>query len=245
MWRNVTMAALLFAILVTVTIAGEGQHWTYEGDEGPEHWGELSAEFELCAEGKNQSPIDLVADIHSDLPELVFEYTKPGNLEEINTGHAIQENVKPGNFVVFMGERFELKQFHFHSPSEHTVDGESFPMEAHFVHQDGDGDYAVVGLMIQEGETNEIMDQLPSIRAERGEDPDSDPIKYNEFIPGRHGYFLYNGSLTTPPCSEGVQWIVLKQPIIASPEQIQHYRDLLGFDNNRPVQPHNSRIILD
>jgi len=238
------------ALLVTMTVApfawaSEGAHWTYEGEEGPEHWGELSEEFDMCSRGLNQSPIDLVADIDADLPELILEYTNPGNLVETNTGHAIQEKVNPGNFLVFVDKRYELKQFHFHSPSEHLVDGEAFPMEVHFVHQDQNGRYVVLGLIFEEGERNELMDNLPSFRAERGEDPHGDPVDYNELITDRTNYFLYNGSLTTPPCSEGVQWIVLKEPIIVSPEQIQHYHDLLGFDNNRPIQPHNSRLVLD
>ncbi|MDJ0955933.1 MAG: carbonic anhydrase family protein [Arenicellales bacterium] len=140
---------------------------------------------------------------------------------------------------------FEFKQFHFHSPSEQPVNGNYLPMEVHLVHQNTDGDYAVVGLLFQKGETNKLMDQLPSFRAKRGEDPYSNPIDYNDLIVDRDNYFLYNGSLTTPPCTEGVRWFVLKQPVIASPEQIQHYHDLLGFDNNRPIQPRNVRIILD
>jgi carbonic anhydrase len=153
--------------------------------------------------------------------------------------------VNPGNYLTFMDQRYELKQFHFHSPSEHKVDGQFFPMEVHLVHQDEAGNYLVVGLVFKEGERNELMDSLPSFRRERGEDPYGDPVDYNDLITNRRDYFLYNGSLTTPPCTEGVQCVVIKQPIIASAEQIQQYRDLLGFDNNRLVQPHNSRIILD
>ena len=111
--------------------------------------------------------------------------------------------------------------------------------------QDEAGNLAVVGLMVEEGEHNAPLDRLPSFRAARGEDPYADLVDYNELFPDRRNYFLYNGSLTTPPCSEGVQWIVMKQPLVASPEQIQHYRDLLGFANNRPVQPQNSRLILE
>jgi len=245
------MNRVFFIIAVMLTTLGgtilvaEDTHWDYEGEMGPEYWGELVAEFDMCAKGRNQSPIDLMADIHADLEELVFQYANPGHLEEVNTGHAIQENVKPGNFLVFYGDRYELKQFHFHSPSEHTVAGESFPMEVHLVHQNAAGDHAVVGLLFQVGEFNKYLDQLPSFRVARGEDPHGDPVDYNEFIGNRTDYFVYNGSLTTPPCSEGVQWIVLKEPIIASPEQIQHYYKLLGFDNNRPIQPHNSRLVLD
>ena len=242
----------IIGLIVALTVwplyllaASEGVHWDYDGKDGPEHWGQLAAEFDMCARGKNQSPIDLVADLDADLPELVFEYTNPGRLVEVNTGHAIQENVSPGNYIVISGRRFELKQFHFHSPSEHAVNGNYFPMEVHLVHQNSDGDYVVVGLLFQEGETNELINQLPSFRVKRGEDPYDNPIDYNDLIVERKEYFLYNGSLTTPPCTEGVYWIVLKQPITASPEQIQHYHDLLGFDNNRPTQPHNARIILN
>lgn len=239
------IAAMIAMASMQSSWAGETVHWTYEGEGGPQHWGELSEEFVMCGMGKNQSPIDLVADADAELPELVFEYDQPGTLLEINTGHAIQENVNPGNYLLVRGERFELKQFHFHSPSEHRVNGEVFPMEVHLVHQNQDGEYAVVGLLFEEGESNELLDRLPSFRAERGEDPYADPVDYNLLIPNRRDYFLYNGSLTTPPCTEGVAWAVIKQPILASAEQIQHYRKLLGFDNSRPVQPLNARVIVD
>jgi len=238
------------AVLVTMATmplagASEGAHWTYEGEAGPDHWSELAEEFDMCSKGRNQSPIHLAPDIHADLPELIFDYTNPGNLVEVNTGHAIQENVRPGNYILIKDDRFELKQFHFHSPSEHLVNGKAYSMETHWVHQNKKGDYVVVGLLFQEGEFNDLLNQLPSFRAARGEDPFADPVDINELVKGRSDYFLYNGSLTTPPCTEGVKWIVLKQPVIASPEQIQHYHDLLGFDNNRPIQPLNSRLILD
>ena len=238
--------AALFAMAAAHSAwASEKTHWTYEGEAGPDHWSELAEEFDMCSKGRNQSPIDLAPDIHADLPELIFDYTNPGNLVEVNTGHAIQENVRPGNYILIKDDRFELKQFHFHSPSEHLVNGKAYSMETHWVHQNKKGDYVVVGLLFQEGEFNDLLNQLPSFRAARGEDPFADPVDINELVKGRSDYFLYNGSLTTPPCTEGVKWIVLKQPVIASPEQIQHYHDLLGFDNNRPIQPLNSRLILD
>ncbi len=240
------------AILLTVAlsslagpIVADDTHWDYEGSKGPEHWAELHPDYDLCLRGRNQSPINLVADLDVQLPPLVLEYTNPGILLEVNTGHAIQESVPEGNLILIDGDQFELKQFHFHSPSEHLLADESFPMEVHLVHQNEAGDYVVVGLLFEEGEHNELLDRLPSFRVERGEDPYGDPIDYNELITDRSDYFLYNGSLTTPPCTEGVRWVVIKQPIIASPRQIQHYHDLLGFDNNRPIQPHNSRIVLD
>lgn len=238
------MSAALFLALVGAVTA-EDTRWSYKGEEGPEHWGELEDGFKLCETGWNQSPIDLVADLTADLPELVFDYTHPGRIEEVNTGHAIQENVIPGNFLLIRDDRFELKQFHFHSPSEHLVNGEVFPMEIHLVHQNEEGEYVVLGVLFEEGERNEQMDQLPSFRRARGEDPYEFPMDFNTLVPNRQDYFLYNGSLTTPPCTEGVHWIVLKQPLIASPEQIQHYHDLLGFDNNRPIQPHNARTVVE
>jgi carbonic anhydrase len=238
-------AALIAMAGVPFTWAGEEVHWAYEGEAGPESWGKLSEEFDMCARGKNQSPIDLVADIDADLPELIFDYTNPGSLVEVNTGHAIQENVRPGNHILVDEGQFELKQFHFHSPSEHLVDGVAYPMETHWVHQSEEGEYVVVGLLFEEGETNPLLNKLPSFRAARGEDPFADPVDVNELVRDRSEYFLYNGSLTTPPCTEGVKWIVLKRPVIASPEQIQHYHDLLGFDNNRPIQPRGFRLVLE
>jgi len=245
MIRKTILLILLAMSPLACSAEGEDPHWEYKGEHGPENWGELAEHFSLCSEGKNQSPVNLVADLTAELPVLNFDYGQGGSLAEFNTGHAIQEGVNPGNYIHLYAERFELKQFHFHSPSEHTVDGNYFPMEVHFVHQNEVGDFVVVGVMFEEGEHNEIMDQLPSFRAERGQAPREEPVDYNQLIPGRGDYFLYNGSLTTPPCTEGVQWIVIKQPIIASAEQIQHYHDLLGFDNNRPIQSHNSRIILE
>lgn len=242
------LPSLCIAIALAATLAlasDETTHWDYDGQEGPEHWGEIHPEYDICDRGQNQSPINLVADVHADLPKLEFEYDNRGILKEVNTGHAIQESVPPGNYVFIEEDRFELKQFHFHSPSEHLVEDESFPMEVHLVHQNEQGQYVVIGLLFVEGERNEVMDRLPSFRRERGENPYGDTVSVDELVTDRGDYFLYNGSLTTPPCTEGVKWIVIKQPIIASPEQIEHYHDLLGFDNNRPIQPHNSRIIVD
>jgi carbonic anhydrase len=144
-----------------------------------------------------------------------------------------------------LDKRYELKQFHFHSPSEHTVNGQHYPMEVHLVHQNEAGELLVVGLLFEEGGHNDKMDQLPSFRAARGDDSQSTPFDYNDLVLEREKYFLYNGSLTTPPCTEGVSWVVMQQPITASTEQLQHYHDLLGFDNNRTLQPRNARVVLE
>lgn len=239
--------ALVSCLVTSSVYAGSDDpiHWDYEGDHGPSHWGELDEAFSTCESGMNQSPIDLVGSLQADLPELTFDYRNTGHLVEENTGHSIQEVVRPGNMVRVLDKSYELKQFHFHSPSEHTVNGHSYPMEVHFVHQNEKGELLVIGLMFEEGQRNTLMDQLPSFRAERGEDPLAGEVDYNELIVDRDRYFYYNGSLTTPPCSEGVKWYVMQKPIEVSPDQIQHFRDLLGFTNNRPIQPVNARIVLE
>ena len=245
MSRALAVMAACILLHAGLAYAGAGAHWEYAGEQGPEHWGELSEAYAACAEGKNQSPIDLVADVDADLPALKFDYDRPGIIEELDTGHSVQENTRPGNYLSHMGDRFELKQFHFHSPSEHLVGGEAFPMEVHLVHTNAAGAIAVVGLLFVEGEANPLLEKLPVFRAARGSKSPAEPVDFNELIPERDSYFVYNGSLTTPPCSEGVRWIVIKRPIAASAEQIELLHDVVGRNTNRPIQPHNTRIVLD
>lgn len=242
---SILLIVALSLVPFKIPASSDEVHWGYGGEDGPAHWGELTKAFSMCNEGKNQSPINLVASLDANLPVLDFDYGNPGNLLEENTGHSIQDVVRPGNMIRFQDKAYELKQFHFHSPSEHTVKGQYYPMEVHFVHQNEAGELLVVGLLFKEGSRNKMMDQLPSFRVSRGEDPLVGGVDYNELIVGRDDYYLYNGSLTTPPCSEGVRWIVMRQPVEVSADQVQHYRDLLGFDNNRPVQPTNARIVLE
>jgi len=223
-------------------------HWSYEGEEGPEHWGELIEEYRMCSEGLNQSPIDLVADVHTDLPELVFEYFSTP-VDQINNGHTIQQNIKPGSFlrIPARGLNAELKQFHFHSPSEHTVGGKSFAMELHFVHVDDKGAYNVVGVLMEEGDEHPVLSKLWSFMPENAGETSVQPIGIEEtnLLPPTRDYFTYGGSLTTPPCSEGVKWIVLKTPVQASAEQIATFKERVGQFTNRPVQSPNARLILD
>ncbi len=226
----------------------DAPHWSYEGEEGPEHWGELSEDFLMCSEGWNQSPINLVDDVHGNLPELEFEYYST-NIDEINNGHTIQQNIKPGSFVRVpeRGLNLELKQFHFHSPSEHTIEGNSFAMEIHFVHSDEKGNLAVVGVLIDEGEEHPVLNQLWSFMPEKPGDTSQKPVGIEEtnLLPPTREYYAYSGSLTTPPCTEGVRWVVLKTPIQASSKQIATFKNRMGPATNRPIQPINARMILD
>jgi len=157
----------IFALLVLFTTpaslfaSDQAAHWTYEGEEGPEHWSELSDDYHMCREGRNQSPVDLQQNVHAELPELVFEYfSQP--VRETNNGHTIQLDIAPGSFLKIPSRDriFELKQFHFHSPSEHTIEGQSFAMELHFVHADASGELAVVGVMLKEGKEHPVLKKL-------------------------------------------------------------------------------------
>ena len=242
-------ASLALFLAIPQAYAGENApHWSYGGEDGPDHWGELSAAYRMCSEGRNQSPIDIKVDLKAGLPELVFDYHSTP-LREINNGHSIQQNVEPGSFLIVpdRGLHHELKQFHFHSPSEHTIAGQSYAMEMHFVHVGEDGMVVVVGILIEEGEEHPVVNKLWAFMPENPGDTSEQPIGIEEtnLLPPTREYYAYSGSLTTPPCSEGVAWIVLKTPVELSAEQIERFKERVGPITNRPVQPHNSRLILE
>lgn len=242
--RQRAVGFLSLILTMSACLADEETHWSYSGDDGPDRWAELSADNFMCSQGKNQSPIDLSGSVDADLPELVFDYANPVRTGEINNGHTIQFTIHPGNFALIGGENYEVVQGHFHSPSEHTVNGKTYPMEIHLVHANQGGDLAVIGILFEEGKENPMLNRLDSFRPP-GMKPDSEPFDTNELITSRTEYYAYNGSLTTPPCSEGVLWTVLKNPIVASREQIDRFHDTIGSDTNRPVQPKNARVILE
>ena len=242
------LVAVLFITPTSLLASGQAAHWTYEGEEGPEHWSELSDDYHMCRDGSNQSPVDLQGHVDADLAELVFDYVSPPD-RETNNGHTIQMDIPPGSFlrVPDRNRSFELKQFHFHSPSEHTVNGKSFAMEMHFVHADENGALAVVGVLFQEGQEHPVINKLWSFMPEHaGESvPLTVKIEDTDLLPPTRDYYYYSGSLTTPPCSEGVSWVVLKNPIEVSAEQIARFKSRVGPTTNRPIQPHNARLILD
>ena len=225
--------------------AGEKAHWGYSGHEGPEHWGELDPKYAICSEGKNQSPINLTGMIESDLSPIAINY-KPGGNEVLNNGHSVQVNYMPGSAITVDGHTFELKQFHFHTPSENTIEGHSYPMEAHFVHADKEGNLAVIAVMFEVGEKNGELEKawshMPENSGEKYALPAS--VDANMLLPRDHDYYRFNGSLTTPPCSEGVWWLVMKSDSTVSKEQIDKFSHAMHHPNNRPVQPVNARVIL-
>ena len=219
-------------------------HWGYEGAQAPEHWGSLDPGFAVCSDGREQSPIDLTGAERAALSEIVFEYA-PSPISILNTGHSIRVDYQAGSGIVLDGTRYGLVQFHFHHRSEHTVDGADFPLELHLVHAHADGAHAVVGVFLAEGEANKALAPVW-----RGLPTEAGPaaviegtVDANALLPERRTTWRYRGSLTTPPCSEGVSWLMMTEPVTASREQIEAFAALF-LVNNRPVQPLNGRRLV-
>lgn len=237
----------------TVRPPAEAPHWDYEAD-GPSRWGVLSAEFAACGQGRQQSPVDLHDAKPAKLAQLLTSF-KPAELrvvhhehmsDVVNTGHSVQVNAGGGDTITIGEDRFVLLQYHFHSPSEHHVDGRAFPAEMHLVHKSADGRLAVIGVLFEEGDANRALEPIwASLPARRGEESHLPHLTVNadDLLPPSRESWRYEGSLTTPPCSEGVTWIVMAKPVQMSTEQLARLRSVLK-PNNRPVQPLNGRRIV-
>jgi len=222
-------------------------HWGYTGDEAPQNWGRLSTLYATCSTGENQSPINIENGLDAVLPELNFDYHAVAT-EVVNNGHTIQVNIAAGSELKVAGNTFELKQFHFHTPSENHIHNKSFPLEAHFVHADNQGNLAVVAVMFDEGKENDLLKTIWSnMPTKTGAKYSLHNVKipYLQMLPENKDYYRYNGSLTTPPCTEGVTWMVLKQPVSLNNAQTQQFKNIFGHANNRPVQGLNARIIAE
>ena len=221
-----------------------GHSWSYSGATGPEHWGELKPEYAACKAGHNQSPIDLTGAVVADLPALVFDY-RPTELDLINNGHTLQLDHASGSTVTIDNRVYKLVQFHFHGPSEHIVDGSEHAMEAHLVHQSDDGQLTVLGILMDLGQSNPFIKTLWDVKPTHGERTTMEHVKINvmDLLPADKSYFKYSGSLTTPPCTEGVNWIVFKTPVSVSSEQVKRFKDVFEL-SARPVQAMHSRSVL-
>jgi carbonic anhydrase len=240
--RSVATGLLITVAFVTHA-ADQAPQWGYGGEHGPEKWGDMEAGFAACKLGKEQSPIDISNAKKSALPALDFEYTK-SSAEVVNNGHTIQVNLVNGGVLNLDGVPYKLVQFHFHTPSEEKINGKAYPMVAHLVHQNAKGQLAVVAVLLTEGKTNTVLGpvfkNLP--QAEGSKKTFGANFNAAGLLPAAHGYFKYVGSLTTPPCSEGVRWQVLKRPVEVSKAQIAAFRKLYNM-NARPVQPLNDREV--
>jgi carbonic anhydrase len=246
---NILVSGLV-ATLLSATLLAEGHtHWGYTGHEGPESWGTLSPDYSMCKLGSSQSPINIdkaVSVSSTDLEKVGFDYhTASSNV--VNNGHTIQVNIEDGSTITVDGIEFTLKQFHFHTPSENQIEGKNFPLEAHFVHASKDGTLAVVALMFDNGVENpfikKIWESMPK-EADKTTPLVISAKEINALLPQNREYYRFNGSLTTPPCSEGVRWLVLKNYATISPAQVEEFLHTMHHKNNRPIQPINARKVM-
>lgn len=222
---------------------GHATRWSYDGVGGPQAWGRLTPEFGLCASGRRQSPIDIRSGIALDLEPVQFDY-RPGGFAVIDNGHTVQVNVVPGNAIEVNGRRYALQQFHFHRPSEERIDGRQFEMDVHLVHQDADGRLAVVAVLLERGAAQPLLQTVWNhLPLEKHEEAAARvPLDPGQLLPADRRYYSYMGSLTTPPCSEGVLWLVMQQPVPVSAQQIDIFARLYPM-NARPLQQAAGRLI--
>jgi carbonic anhydrase len=266
---SLLLAVFALAIPATFSSADESAPvtWSYEGEGGPLHWGHLGPEFALCDKGMAQSPIDLLRAHKLDLAKIEFSY-KDAPFHVINNGHTLEEleplaesvqsrypqhgqtvlHFDKDSTIVFDDDLYLLEQFHFHAPSEHTVDHKHYPMELHLVHHNERHEAAVVAVFMKEGKHNDyfetFLDHAPQKVGEFIEDQ-KHVINPKDLLPKNLTYYRYFGSYTTPPCHEGVIWAVMHDPIEVSAEQIHRFRTLLGHENARPTQPVHKRFVLE
>ncbi len=229
--------------------------WHYEGAGNPATWGTLSPKFAACGEGQSQSPIDIAATVPANETLLLKMLFQPATLriahhehvaDGINNGHTVQINYEGGDTLTIANDSYALVQYHFHDPSEHTVKGKHFPMEMHMVHKSAGGKLAVVAVFIEEGAHNAAFDPIwSSLPKQKGVETHYPAVKVDvdRLLPTTRTSYRYDGSLTTPPCSEGVRWIVMTTPIQLSADQIKAFTGLIR-DNNRPTQPLNGRSVV-
>lgn len=237
----------------TAAASARPVHWGYDGELGPQSWGTLSPVYALCGNGQGQSPIDLRSGTTTGDAKWQFNYGTSSlmlahneHVEDlIDNGHTLQVSVEEGSSLTLDGSTYALRQFHFHTPSEHTVDGEHMPMEMHLVHADPNGSLAVVSIMVKEGKANpnlaKLIEHMPVAPGDTVHVTDR-KLELKAHLPSHERAYHYVGSLTTPPCSENVQWLVLSEPVTASKEQIDAFAVRMRT-NNRPVQQLNARSV--
>ena len=221
-----------------------GNHWSYEGETGPANWGRNPA-WSQCATGSRQSPIDLRDGMKVDLEPIAFDY-RPSSFNVTDNGHTVEVNVGGGNYISLQGRSYELIQFHFHRPSEERINGKGFEMVVHMVHKDADGKLAVVAVLLERGKPQNLIQTVWNNLPLEKNDTVAPAIVLDpaEVLPVRRDYFTYMGSLTTPPCSEGVLWMVMKEPVQASPAQMALFARLYPL-NARPIQASSGRVVKE
>ncbi|MCS3532626.1 carbonic anhydrase [Chryseobacterium sp. JUb7] len=243
--KKILISAGLFSTIFTLA---QQPHWSYDGKESPEHWSEIKGN-EKCGQSKTQSPINIVTlktKVDKNLGKLNFNYST-GDVKDIeDNGHSLQFDFKDGSFINYGGKKYTLMQFHAHEESEHTINGMRYPLELHFVHKAADGSVLVIGVMVKEGQENSYFEKLKVFKNLAKNSKEESDIVFNpeKMYPKNKGYYTYFGSLTTPPCSDNVTWIVFKNPIDMTEEEIEEISKHLPKSNNRPLQPLNGRKVL-
>ena len=240
---------LLFIALAAFSVSAtetNAPHWSYDGDAAPQNWSKLSPDFHLCEQGKAQSPIDIKEALQVHPRPLKLSYQLPP-VNVINNGHSVQVNVQQGDFATLDGDKFVLQQFHFHSPSENTLNGKSFPMEAHFVQMDAEGEVAVIAVMFETGKANPELEKIWQQMPEKAGESVmlKEKVSLDGLLPKDLTHYRFSGSLTTPPCTEGVRWLVVKQPQTLSEAQLEKFQHVMHHANNRPVQGLHGRVVVD
>jgi carbonic anhydrase len=239
-------AALMALSLISCSTYAS--HWSYEGEGSPEHWGKLDESYKTCQSGMNQSPINIDRTLKAHISPLKTHYAD-GPVTLINNGHTIQAEEKNStrDTISFDNQTWTLKQFHFHAPSENIVHGKTFAMEMHLVHKNAEGELAVVAVMFDQGKANAELEKLWKIMPDKIDQTVKvdTHLNLNKLLPKNKTYWRYSGSLTTPPCSEGVVWIIIKQPLTVSPDQLKKFTSTMHHHNNRPVQPLHGRVVAE
>lgn len=246
---SLAVATILFAACAhgdsaSAPHGAHSTHWSYDGATGPEHWGSLAPEYALCATGRQQSPIDIRDAASQDLQNLALHYG-PTPVAIVNNGHTVQIDYAPGSYMEVEGTRYELAQFHFHAPSEHTIAGKHAAAEMHLVHKSSTGALAVVGVLLEEGAHNSRFDPVWS-NLPTAPGPVQRPgaqINAADLLPADPRTWRYAGSLTTPPGTEGVRWFLMVEPVRLSAAQIDAFTRVYR-GNNRPTQPLHGRKVL-
>ena len=242
----VGVTSLCVALNVYAGAEGQGKeaHWSYEGEHGPDNWGNVKPEFKQCQAGLEQSPVDIGDATPGDLAKIEFNY-QPSPIKVVNNGHTIQVNYSGDSSIKVGSQVYKLVQFHFHSPSENTVKKKPFDMELHLVHKHDQGELAVVGVLMQSGNANKALDPVwANIPKDVNKETTlTAQINAADLLPAKRSFYHFKGSLTTPPCSEGVQWFVMKEPTTVSAAQVKSFVAAVGH-NARPVQALNKRSVV-
>jgi len=245
-----TMISIFIVVIIALMLSGDkkeeqGAPWGYNEDLGPKEWANLDEKYKMCEDGLNQSPINITQTIDARLNPLSFEGEAKATMFE-NNGHSLKVSFTGSTSLNIDNEKYYLKQIHFHTPSENQINGKSFPMEAHLVHSNGTGNLSVLAVMFEIGEDNMVINKLLRNLPENQDDKNklkSEIFGY-DLLPEIKDYYRFNGSLTTPPCSEGVKWFVLKDTVSISKSQLSDFEAVMP-KNNRPIQKINARVILN